>query len=85
MKRAINATSGKTLSDEYIKCRLFDYLVEVDQDGFLIGGTPAPEIIKGIKALRPAFDVDDVIDTSIQEGIDLDEAISILAEEYERM
>ena len=73
MKRVVNATTGKSTSTEYIKNRLFDimcsdYSAEID-------GVPAEEVADRIEALRPYFDVDDVVDLMYDEGITLVEAL----------
>lgn len=83
MKRVIKGATGKTLSVSYIKEQLFDYLCDAD---FLeIGGVPADKIVERIQKLGPVFDVDDVLQTAVEEGETVPSAISILEEEYESM
>lgn len=73
--------SGRTLSEEYIKCQLFDYLCDNGDCNF--GELTGKDLIAEIKRLRPTFDVDDVIERALDEGIELDEAVAQLADELD--
>ena len=82
MEISVNATSGSTLSTDHIKVQLFDYLCDFGLD---IDGCPANEVIARIKAMRPVFDVDSVIDLAYEEGITFTEALAILEDRYSSM
>ena len=81
MKKMISATSGRNTSTDYIKSVLFDYLM----DDILIGGESASSVIARIQDLAPVFDVDDVINRSADEMIEIPEAISELEDELDTM
>ena len=82
-KTVIRATSGKTLSTEYTKCALFDYICE--QDPFIFDGISGEELIAKIEQLRPMFDVDDVIVYAYDMDVDLNTAAEALLDQYEQM
>ena len=82
MKKVIKATTGRSTSTEYIKCRLFDYLCDYMLD---VDGYPAEQVVARVENLSPYFDIDDVIDLSYDEGITFTEALKQIEDELESM
>ena len=82
MKKMIKGgTSGKTLSADYIKCELFDWLC--DYEDFEIDGVPATEIVERIQAMRPEFGIDDVLYVASELSVSIVEALEHVEAEYE--
>lgn len=83
MKRMIKGTSGKSTSVEYIKNQLFDLLA--DDPGLNIDGVDLAEAVDRIHALRPIFDVDDVLEHMESEGVTFSQALYDLEDDAENM
>ena len=78
-KDKIMGTSGRSTSKDYIKVTLFDYLADFYM--LDIDGEPASRVVDRIAALAPIYDVDDVLELTEEEGVDVTTAITMLEEE----
>lgn len=83
MKRVIRCTTGRSTSREYIKMRLFEYLC--DDPGLNIDGIGLEEAVDRIEGLGPIFDVDDVLERTIDDGESFSSALYNLESEAEIM
>lgn len=83
MKKLIRGTTGRSTSTQYIKNQLFDYLA--DNRYLDIDGDPAYQVVDRIEKLAPVFDVDDVINKALEDGVDLITSLTELEDEVGTM